>query len=193
MMYEQAYREGTAFEPFLEDAEKNRELWHAMAPRARVPIETVERARSVPGDWRLLAIADDWCGDAVNILPVVARLVEQVDTLELRIVGRESSPDLMDRHLTNGSRSIPVLILLDDQGVCRGWWGPRPSELQAWFEAEGRPLPNDERYRELRRWYARNRGVAIADEIAELIACATRPEARDCSDATHPCPDRLAA
>lgn len=193
MMYEQAYREGTTFEAFLEGAEKNRELWHAMAPRARVPIETVERTRSVPGDWRLLAIADDWCGDAVNILPVVARLVEQVDTLELRIVGRESRPDLMDRHLTNGSRSIPVLILLDDQGVCRGWWGPRPSELQAWFEAEGRPLPKDERYRELRRWYARNRGVAIADEIAELITCATLPEARDCSDATHPCPDRLAA
>lgn len=193
MMYEHAYRDGTTFEAFLEDAGKNRELWHAMSPRARVPLETVERARSVPGDWRLLAIADDWCGDAVNILPVVARLVEQVDALDLRIVSRDSRPDLMDRHLTNSSRSIPVFILLDDDGVCRGWWGPRPSELQAWFEAEGRPLPKDERYRELRRWYARNRGEAIADEIVELIACATRPDARECGAATRPCPDRLAA
>ena len=193
MMYEQAYREGMTFQAFLEDAEENRELWQAMAPRARVPEWTVARARSVPGDWRLLAIADDWCGDAVNILPVVARLVEQVDTLELRIVSRDAAPELMDRHRTKGSRSIPVLILLDGRGVCRGWWGPRPSELQAWFEAEGRPMRKDERYRGLRRWYARNRGAAIASEVAELIACAGLPGEPDCGDVTRPCPDRLAA
>lgn len=191
MMYQDAYREGATFEEFLERAGKNRELWHAMALRAGVPLEAVQRARKLPGRWRLLAITDDWCGDAVNILPVVARLVEQVDSLGLRIAGRESRPDIMVRHLTNGSRSIPVFVLLDPEGACRGWWGPRPSELQAWFEAEGRPLPKDERYRELRRWYARG-GDTIAHEIVDLVACAALP-GRSCGEATRPCPDRLAA
>lgn len=153
----------------------------------------MQRARGLPGDWRLLAIADDWCGDAVNILPVVSQLVARIDTLALKIVSRESRPELMDRHLTNGSRSIPVLILLDDEGTCRGWWGPRPSELQAWFEAEGRPLPKEDRYRELRRWYARNRGAAIAEEVVALVACAVQADARDCGDGRRPCQDRLAA
>ncbi len=191
-MYEQAYRDGTTFEEFLRAAEVNREFWHAMAARARVPATALARARELPGRWRLLAVSEDWCGDAVNILPVVARLVEQVDALELRIVDRDSHPDLMDRHLTNGNRSIPVLILLDDRGVCRGWWGPRPSELQALFEAEVRALPKPERYPVLRRWYARDRGEAIAREVVDMVACAALPD-DDCEEATHPCPDRAAA
>lgn len=48
-----------------------------LARRARVSPEPVGTARDVPGRWRLLTIADDWCGDAVNILPVVARLAER--------------------------------------------------------------------------------------------------------------------
>lgn len=192
-MYERAFREGITFQEFLAGAAVNRDLWQGVAARVRLAQDVVERARALPGDWRLLAIADDWCGDAVNILPVVGRLAEEVDGLSLRIVSRESFPEVMDRHLTRGSRSIPVVILLDDAGHCRGWWGPRPSELQAWFEAVGRPLPKEERYREIRRWYARDRGAAIAREIVDLVVCATSPAAEICHDVRHPCPDQVAA
>jgi hypothetical protein len=184
-MYEQAYWEGVAFDEFLEGVEANRAMWQAMAPRARVAGDQVERARDVPGRWRLLVVAEDWCGDAVNILPVVARLVEQVDALELRIVDRDAHPDLMGRHLTNGTRSIPVVILLDEGGSCRGWWGPRPLELQALFEAEVRLLPKEHRYPVLRRWYARDRGESTAEEIVDLIVCAALSV--PCGDAAQPC------
>lgn len=176
-IYETAYKAGRTFEKFLEGVEENRELWHSIASRARAPAEAAEALAGFSGGWRLLALADDWCGDAVNILPVVARLVETVDDLELRIVGREEHPGLMDRHLTGESRSIPVFVLLDQEGRCRGWWGPRPRELQAWFEEEGRRLPKDERYRELRTWYARDRGRAIGEEIVELVQCGLSEDA----------------
>jgi hypothetical protein len=192
-MYDRAYDEGISFRGFLQHVKANRDLWHAMANRARVAEEMVRRARRLPGEWRLLAIAEDWCGDAVNILPVVARLAEHVDSLELRIVSRDSSPGLMDRHRTEGTLSIPVLIVLDLDGACRGWWGPRPAELQAWFEVEGRPLPKSDRYRELRRWYARDRGATIAGEVVDLLACAALADPRGCGDAARPCPERQAA
>ncbi len=192
-MYEQAYRDGATFDAFLARTRVNRELWHAMAPRAKVPAAVVDRGRALAGNWRILAIADDWCGDAVNILPVVARLVEQVEGLDLRIVGREMFPELMDRHLTGGSRSIPVLILLDQDGVCRGWWGPRPTGLQAWFEAEGRPLPKEERYREIRRWYARDRGASIAREVVAVLACAASKDEDECDKARRTCTESTAA
>jgi len=172
-MYERAFDAGATFRQFLADAVANTDMWHAMAKRASLPQEVVERLRRVPGRWRLLAIAEDWCGDAVNILPVVARLAAASSRLELRIVRREAWPELMERHLTSGSRSIPVIILLDEAGACRGWWGPRPTELQAWFETEGRALPKEARYPELRRWYARDRGRAIAREVAEMVASST--------------------
>lgn len=170
-MYDAAYRAGCRYDQFLTDAAANRDLWQAVDRRARVARDTIARARAVPGRWRLLALADDWCGDAVNILPVVAQLSDAVDDLELRIVGRDEVPGLMDRHLTNGGRAIPVFILLDEAGTCRGWWGPRPTKLQRLFEAEGKSLQKDVRYRELRRWYARDRGDTIADEISALLEC----------------------
>jgi len=191
-MYEQAFLEGRTFEQFLAAAVANRELWHAMATRAKVAPAAVERARQLPGRWRVLAIADDWCGDAVNILPVVVKLVEDAGTVDLRIVGREAWPELMARHLTGSSRSVPVFIVLDESGECRGWWGPRPADLQVWFEAEGRPLPKEERYRELRRRYARDRGTAIALEIVDLIACAAAPAGQNCGSARS-CGARKAA
>lgn len=171
-VYETAYRAGRTFDEFLAAVEANRELWHAMASRARIDPDLTARLRTIPGEWRLLILADDWCGDAVNILPVVARLVEDVAAVDIRIVGREEIEGLMDRHLTDGSRSIPVIVLLDHTFSCRGWWGPRPAGLQAWFQEEGRYLPKPDRYRELRRRYARDRGAAIATEITDLIETA---------------------
>src|SRR5690606_28194364 len=117
----------------------------------------------------LLVLNEDWCGDAVNTVPYVAALAEAVPGFELRIVGRDANPDLMDAHLTNGSRSIPVVIVLDEAYRELGWWGPRPRELQAWVLDEGLALPAEERYREIRKWYARDKGRTALAEIVALL------------------------
>lgn len=167
--YEAAYASGVSFSRFLEEARATPELWREIARRTTVDEEARRRVLRTGGPWRLLILTDDWCGDAVNSLPVIARLVDAHAAAELRIVPRDAFPELRDRHLTNGSRSIPIVILLDDGGVLQGTWGPRPVELQAWFEGELRELPSAERYRALRRWYARDRGASTAREIADLF------------------------
>lgn len=165
----QRFLDAKSYAEFAESAESNRELWRGMFDRARVPEEFVERARAVPGAWRFLVLAEDWCGDAFNSVPWLARLVEQVPGWELRILERDRNPDLMDSHLTNGSRSIPVVMVLDEDGLERGWWGPRPSELQSWFYERGREMEMDDRIREIRRWYARDRGRSTLDEVLTLV------------------------
>lgn len=157
------------FDQFLESAVENADLWRATARRAEVPLETVARASELPGRWQLLVIADDWCGDAVNTLPHIARLAELVPGWELRVIGREADPALMDAHLTNGSRSIPVVILLDERFRECGWWGPRPTELQEWVRGPGMEMEKGARYREVRRWYARDRGRTTLDELLTLM------------------------
>lgn len=189
--YGSAYAHGQTFAGFVEATVENRELWEVMSRRRFHVEEAATRIASVPGRWRLLVLADDWCGDAVNTLPVVARLAEAAGNVELRIVGRDEHPDLMDRHLTNGGRAIPVVVLLDESGKPHGWWGPRPRLLQQWFERTGRAMEPADRYRELRRWYARDRGATTASEIADLVACAAS-EGRE-YEGTRPCNESLAA
>ena len=160
----------STFSEYLETVDKNRELWHALARRAAVDEETRERARAIPGRWNVIALTEDWCGDAINTLPVFDRLAELAGNIELRLLLRDENPDLMDAHLTNGtSRSIPVLIVYDETFRERGWWGPRPAPIQEWVMTEGMKLDPTDRYREVRRYYARDRGRTSLDEFLRIL------------------------
>lgn len=163
------YEGAQSFPEFLEGVEKNRDFWHSMTRRARVPEEYVERVRALPGRWHLLVLLEDWCGDAINTVPLIAALAEASPNLDLRVLGRDANPDLMDAHLSNGSRAIPVVMILDDGYREHGWWGSRPSELQEWVLSEGLQLPPEERYAKIRRWYARDGGRSTLEEIVSLL------------------------
>ncbi|MEO0559144.1 MAG: thioredoxin family protein [Bacteroidota bacterium] len=160
-----------SFASFLGSAEDLVALWTSTYTRATVPDEIIERAEALPGEWKLLAMAADWCIDAAPVLPFVVRLAEALPTLEYRQLERDDHLELMDEHLTNGrSRSIPIVILLDGNGQERGWWGPRPAELQAWVMSdEAQAMENDERYKRARQWFARDKGRTTLHEILTLM------------------------
>ena len=139
------------------------------ASRATVAPSAIERARALPGRWQLLVLTEDWCGDSVNTLPVLARLVGTAPRMEMRLLSRDENPDLMSSHLSGGSRSIPVVMLLDGDFVERGWWGSRPGPLQQWVVQKGLALSREERYREVRKWYARDHGATAVDEMLNLL------------------------
>lgn len=160
------------FDAYLGTVVANDKLWHDTARLARVAEADVARAAALPGRWHLLVLSEDWCGDAVNSVPVIARLAEAAPNLELRVLGRDANPDLMDAHLTGASHSIPVVITYDEHFAEHGWWGPRPAELQAWVLGEGQALDKTERYRRIRTWYARDRGRTTIAEVLQLLETA---------------------
>jgi hypothetical protein len=167
---EERFAQAPTFPDYLETVVKNRELWHAMWERAKVAPELVARARDVGRGLRLVALSEDWCGDAVNTLPTVARLAIEAGW-DLRVLGRDANRDLMDTHLTDGrSRSIPVVIAYDAELRELGWWGPRPAELQRWVLGDGLAMPSPERYKVIRRWYAQDRGRTTVREVIDTVA-----------------------
>lgn len=157
------------FGEMLATVTRHEALWAAVWRRAEVPDELVRRLGAVGGAWHLLVLSEDWCGDAVNTVPVVARLAELAPNADLRVLARDANLDLMDSHLTGTSRSIPVVIVLDEGFSEVGWWGPRPAELQAWVLGPGRALEPEAKYREIRAWYARDRGRSTLEELVGLI------------------------
>lgn len=167
------WERGMTYAEFLPTAEDNVSLWHGVYERFVASPEAVARIAAIPGNWRLLVLSEDWCGDASNTVPVLARLAEATPNLDLRLLARDENLDLMDAHLTNGGRSIPAVILLDGDGVERGWWGPRPADIQRWVLTEGKQMEKDDRYREVRKWYARDRGKATIAEVTALLEAVT--------------------
>ncbi len=165
-----SWQEAISFGAFLPTAQDNADLWRQTYERARVPADLVARVESVPGTWRLLVLSEDWCGDASNTVPPLAAFAEAAGNLDLRLLARDEHLDLMDEHLTDGTkRAIPIVIVLDGEGNERGWWGPRPADLQAWFYGAGQDLDKEERYRELRKWYARDKGRTTIQEVVRIV------------------------
>jgi hypothetical protein len=139
--------------------------------RATAPDSFAQRIAATGRQWHLLVISEEWCNDAVNLLPWLEAMVKTAPQLDMRFIERDQNPDLMDQHLTNGSsRAIPVVLVLDDTYHEVGWWGPRPRAMQLWhMSPEAQSLTKEERYKELRARYARDRGMSTMEEVTQLI------------------------
>ena len=71
--------------------------------------------QQIKGNYHLLVITEGWCGDAAQIVPVIDKIVSAApDHFELKLVLRDENLPLIDAHLTNGGRAIPVLLILDE-------------------------------------------------------------------------------
>jgi hypothetical protein len=158
-----------------EEIREHRELWQGVYRKTDIPEWAVERLDEIGRNWKLLVIAEDWCGDASNLVPIFARLQEASERVDVRIVKRDDHPELMDRYLTNGSRSIPIVVIANEELQPVGRWGPRPSELQESVIRERRAgeRPVSEIYRDTRRWYAGDRGETTLREVLEVMATAS--------------------
>jgi hypothetical protein len=184
------YEGGETFADFMARAKPNDHLWLALLKRVSIPPELSARVEALGGHWRLLVLSEDWCGDSINILPIVSRLAESVSNMDLRLLKRDENPDIMDAHLTGKSRSIPIVILLNQRFQECGWWGPRPFALQRWVEEKGMKLDPAERYREIRSFYARDRGATTIEEIVSMLEACCRKHGEAQSPVPRPPPSR---
>jgi hypothetical protein len=121
-------------------------------------------------DWFWLVITEGWCGDAAQNIPVIEKIAAQDPGIKTRYILRDENPDLMDLYLTNGARSIPLLIAVDARSFeVLGTWGSRPKAGQEYFlglKAQGMAKP--EINEKMQRWYNEDRGVSLEREFVDL-------------------------
>lgn len=82
-----------------------------------------------PQTW--LVISEAWCGDAAQNVPLLQKIADLSNKIELKIILRDENLEVMDIYLTNGGRSIPKLIALENDTLNELYtWGPRPASIQ---------------------------------------------------------------
>ena len=163
--------EAVSYERFVRESKEHCALWTGVYRTSQVPAWAVEEARGMQTRFKLVAIAEDWCGDASNTVPVVAKWAEASNgAIDFRVLRRDEHPELMDNYLTNGARAIPVVVVLTDEFEEVGWWGPRPVALQQ-FVKDQRAIGRSktEYYPEVRRWYAKDKGHTTLREILAVM------------------------
>ena len=125
---------------------------------------------SQPLTW--LIISEAWCGDAAQIVPVIGKIAAETEHLDLKIILRDEHLDIMDQYLTNGGRSIPKLICLDDQHQEVFSWGPRPKTIQQVVidtKSEG-ITDHGILVERIQNAYNQDRSTSIQQELSELMS-----------------------
>lgn len=121
-------------------------------------------------DGKILIISEAWCGDASATVPALVKFFEGHN--EVKIFLRDSDKSLINQFLTNGTESIPKVIILDKDFKVKNSWGPRPQygkELLMKHKADPEGYPKDQFYNDLQLYYAKNRGKDAVQEILDLL------------------------
>jgi integrase len=119
-----------------------------------------------------LILAEGWCGDAAQTIPIFHLIEKQFPKIKIKLLLRDENVELMDHFLTDGSRSIPKVLMLDASSLnLLAQWGPRPSEAIALINnLKAAKVDMMEIKEKLHTWYAKNKGVAVQSEIIDIIA-----------------------
>lgn len=119
-----------------------------------------------------LVLTEGWCGDAAQNIPVLHKIAEQAENIELKLLLRDQNLPVMDAFLTNGGRSIPKLIAVDTNSLAViGTWGPRPEAAQFMVSEFKKIKDGDysEFVKEVQLWYARDKTIAMQKELIALL------------------------
>ncbi|MDT8342718.1 MAG: thioredoxin family protein, partial [Longimicrobiales bacterium] len=172
--WDDLYRSAFSFQDFLAEAERRTETWHGNYDGGTLDDALLAQAGRIPGAWRLLVVAEDWCGDSANTLPYVARLGEALENLEVRVVNSEVGRGVMEAYPTpDGRGATPTMLLLAPDGAEAGCLVEQPHDLQTWWLGEARQITDEEeRFRRKYAWYEADGGESTVREVVALMEAA---------------------
>lgn len=129
------FEQGMSYAAYKAQMTRNRERLEANEAAVKLAPEDLAFFTNLPKPLDVLVLAEDWCGDVINNLPVIGKLAEASNKLNLRILLRDQHLDIMDQFLHKGEfRSIPAVVIFDEKFQALGHWNERPdqvTELQA--------------------------------------------------------------
>ena len=150
----------------LNDARMNR-----LDKKTKLTDSSIKALKSTKATQTWLLITEGWCGDAAQIAPIINKMSLESDKVNLKVVLRDENEELMNQFLTNGTKSIPKLIVLDQNDEVISSWGPRPSiatkMVTNYKEKHGGLDANFKK--ELQVWYNKNKGENIQEDVVAFL------------------------
>ena len=156
------------FKPYYE---LNKKRMERIVNTYRVQEAQMKEFKELNYSGKLLIITEGWCGDAAQSLPVIYRFFGE--NMEIKIVYRDQNEDLMNQYLTNGSKSIPIVLILNEHMEVVAHWGPRPefgNDLFYQHKNNEEAYPKEKLMEDMQMAYNKDKGAAIIEEIIKTIA-----------------------
>ena len=137
----------------------------------KLDAEVEKTLQNIASKQTWLVITEGWCGDAAQILPIIKLMSEASENIALKIVLRDENEVLMNQFLTNGAKSIPKLLILDENLNLINHWGPRPEaakNLILDYKAKNGIVDETAKIA-LQKWYLDDKGISTMKEIVAIL------------------------
>ena len=128
------YSEGLTFDEFVVRAGRKGGIFRRNYQATTVPEDlaaSLARVVRHHGGLRLLVMAEDWCPDAAENVPVLAKMSEISPDIQMRCFVRTEHPELDDQLQVRGASRIPALLVCTPSYEVLGVWQERPQPAHA--------------------------------------------------------------
>jgi thiol-disulfide isomerase/thioredoxin len=129
-MTPERYSQGFDYPNYMDQIKVNKARFEGFYDGFKVSAEDTaffkELTQRPNGPAKMMVLGEDWCGDVIRGLPVLARVAEAAE-IPISIFPRDSHPDIMNEYLNKGEfLSIPVAVFYtaDHKYICH--WIERP-------------------------------------------------------------------
>ena len=172
------FKQGFSYSAYIDQIKVNKARFDGFY-EFQVKPEDAEALRELSsrpnGPAKMLVLGEDWCGDVIRGMPMLARVAEAAG-LDMSIFPRDEHHDIMNEFLKNGEwMSIPVAVFYtkDHQYICH--WIERPAsaereieEIEQAIRAENPNIDEQEFGRERRARTAARAEAWQQDSVTEL-------------------------
>lgn len=157
------FERGLTYDEYKAQMTRSKERFEQIEANFNPPAEIVETLRRLPEPLNVVVIAEDWCGDVINNMPLLGKLAKASGKLNLRCYLRDQNEDLMNRYLNQGKfKSIPVFAFFDRDMRQIGVFIERPDTVTA------------ERSRRRAELYAQNPDFGDPSQLIDTLPDAVR-------------------
>lgn len=159
-------------EQLLQYTQLNEARMNRLDKKMVITEDNIQKLLQLKKQYIWLVLSEGWCGDSAQLLPIMNKMATFSQHIDLKIVFRDENESLMNLFLTNGSKAIPKLIVLDTTAEkVLGNWGSRPKGaadmIKSYKQQYG--VIDETAKKELQLWYLHDKGNSTQQEIIELM------------------------
>ena len=125
-LHRSEFEKGLIYGSYMDaSTEEKQSRWQAVYDRVILSDEQKRLLGGFTRKMNVLCVSGAWCGDCVRQGPVLQRIAEASDVIDLRFLDRDSTPDLRDHLRILGGARVPVVVFLSEDFLECGRFGAR--------------------------------------------------------------------
>lgn len=180
-IFSKLFDNGVTYEEYFKQSEKHKKIMTENWLASQKAIQKLDDNQIAQMNEKLhvLCIAENWCIDCANGVPIIAMLAAMFSNWDFRIISRDNyRKEFVPLYTTIGRNKIPVILFADEDGDEIIRWVERPTQsYQLLSMLKNQDLPKEDFIKKYHDTADFKPPVVSEKILTELVLTATKAAA----------------